>query len=234
MSCRRPSNASSRVSGPWGPVSARLASTSTMGRRRRAEAIASPSRVCAFSRARSLARSASKSARPTTAGRSGAVVAPAAGPPGLADSFVMTVPLLVFRVRRFGEPFDHAESPVPLGGELGHGPGGLVKAAGFYLVENLPALLAPADQPGPFEHDQMLGDGLAGEGHPFGQPAGADLTVADQEVEDLATRRVGDGRPQLILGLRWYFRWHSRWHRDQRFASSAARRSRYSIQPPRC
>ena len=35
MSCRRPSNASSRVSGPSGPVSARLAGTSTMGRRRR-------------------------------------------------------------------------------------------------------------------------------------------------------------------------------------------------------
>ena len=126
----------------------------------------------------------------------------AVGPTRLADSSFMPVPLLVFSVRSFGEPFDRAESPVPLGGELGHSPGGLVQAVGLYLVENFPALLAPADQPGPFEHDQVLGDGLAGERHPSGQPAGAYLTVADQEVEDVAARRLGDGRPQLVIRLR--------------------------------
>ena len=73
--------------------------------------------------------------------------------------------------------------------------GGLVKTVGLHLVEDLPALLAPADQPGLFEHDQMLGDRLAGEGHPPGQPAGADLAVADEKVEDPAARWVGDGRP---------------------------------------
>src|SRR5215469_11006546 len=202
MSCWRPSNASSKVTGPCGPASARLASTSTMGRRRRAAAIASPSRVCAFSRARSLSSSAWNVARSTAGGRFGALVAPAAGPPGVADSFVMTIPLLVFRVRSFREPFDRGEPPVPLGGELSHGPGGLVEAAGFYPVENLPALFAPTDQPGPFEHGQVLGDGLAGERHPSGQPAGAYLTVADQQVEQLAARRVGDGRPQLVIDLR--------------------------------
>src|SRR5215472_6342241 len=201
MSWRRPSNASSRVSGPCGPVSVRLAFSSTMGRRRRAAAMASPSWVCAFSRTRSVSSSASKVARST-----------ATGAPGFADSAFMTVPLLVFRVRCFGEP------PVPLSGELGHGPGGLVEAVGFYLVENFPALFAPADQPSPFEHDQMFGDGLAGERHPSGQPAGAYLTVAEQEVENPATRRVADGRPQLIIGLRR--------HRDWRFASNVMRRSR--------
>src|ERR1022692_780612 len=226
MSCRRPSNASSRVSGPRGPVSARLASTSTMGRRRRAAAIASPSRVCAFSRTRSRSSSAWKVARPTAAGRPGALVAPAAGPPGFADSSFMTVPLLVFCVRRFGEPFDRAESPVPLRGEVSHGPGGLVETVGFYLVEDLPALLAPTDQPGLFEHGQMFGDRLAREGHVAGQPAGADVTVADEEVEDPATRWVGDGRPQLVIGLRRHPDWH--------FASMWARRSRNSAQPPRC
>jgi hypothetical protein len=49
-----------------------------MGRRRRAAAIASPSRVCAFSRSRSLPSSASKVARSTAAGRLGALVALAA------------------------------------------------------------------------------------------------------------------------------------------------------------
>ena len=82
-------------------------------------------------------------------------------------------------MRGFCEPFDRGEAPVPLGGDLGHRPGGLVEAAGFYLVEDFAALFAAADQPGPFEHDQVLGDGLAGERHPAGQPAGADRTVAE-------------------------------------------------------
>jgi hypothetical protein len=34
-------------------------------------------------------------------------------------------------VRGFGEPLDRGEPPVPLGGKLSHGPGGLVKAVGF-------------------------------------------------------------------------------------------------------
>ena len=129
-------------------------------------------------------------------------------------------------MRGFCEPFDRGEAPVPLGGELGHRPGGLVETGGFYLVEDFPALLAAADQPGPFEHDQVLGDGLARERHPFGQPAGADLAVADQQVEDLAAGRVADGRPQLVIGLRGHARY--------RFASSVARRSRNSPQPPLC
>src|SRR5580700_5376050 len=144
-----------------------------MGRRRRAAAIASLSRVCAFSRTRSLSSSAWKVARSTAAGRPGALAAPAAGPPGFAASSVLMVPPLVFRVRSFSEPFDRGQPPVPLRGELRHGPDGLVETAGFHLVENLPALFPAADQPGPFEHDQMLGDGLAGERDPSGQPAGA-------------------------------------------------------------
>ena len=57
-----------------------LASASVIGRRRRAAAIAPPSRVCAFSRARSLSSSAWKVVRSTGGGL-----------PELADSFVMTV-----------------------------------------------------------------------------------------------------------------------------------------------
>src|SRR6185437_11438937 len=177
MSCRRPSNASSSMTGPRGPVTVRPGSTSTIGSRRRAAAIASPSLVCAFSLTRSRSSSAWKVARSTAAGRPGAVVA--------ADLLVLSVfsvmvlsflavsRLPVFRVRGFGEALDRGKPPVPLGGELSHGPGRLVEAAGLHLVENLPALLAPADEPGPFEHDQVLGDGLAGKRHPPGQPAGA-------------------------------------------------------------
>jgi hypothetical protein len=114
-------------------------------------------------------------------------------------------------VRSFGEPFDRGEAPVPLRGQVGHGPGGLVEAVGLYLVENLPALFMAADQPGPLEHHQVLGDGLAGERHVAGQPAGADVTVTDQEIEDLAARRVGDRRPQLVIGLRIHPGWHPGW-----------------------
>src|SRR5438105_11111032 len=133
------------------------ASISTMGRRRRAAAIASPPRVCAFSRTRSLSSAAWKVARST-----------AGGSPGALSVMILSF-LRVFRVCCFGEPFDHAQAPVPLGGEVSHGLGGLVEPVGLYLVENFPALLAPADQPGAFKHDQMLGDGLAGERYPPGQ-----------------------------------------------------------------
>src|SRR5689334_22977545 len=142
-----------------------------MGSRRRAAAIASPSLVCAFSLIRSRSSSAWKVARSTAAGRPGAVAAA-----DLSVLSVMTVSSLrvfrlpVFRVRGFGETLDRGKPPVPLGGELRHGPGRLVEAIGLYLVENLPALLAPADQSGPFEHDQVLGDGLTGERHPPSQP----------------------------------------------------------------
>ena len=57
------------------------------------------------------------------------------------------------------------------------------------------------------EHGLMLGDRLAGERHPPGQPAGADVTVADQEVEDPAAGRVGDGRSQLLIGRRRHPGW---------------------------
>lgn len=57
-----------------------------------------------------------------------------------------------FRVRGLGQPLDHAQSLVPMGGELGHDPGGLVQAVGLDLVQDFPALFAPPDQPGPFEH----------------------------------------------------------------------------------
>src|ERR1019366_7429217 len=162
MSCLRPSDASSRLSGPWGPVSVRLASTSTMGRRRRAAAIASPSPVPAACPVR-------PGRRPGRRLRAGPVpcwrrlwtrrglLTRSSRRPSL-DRSVRAFALLCLCVRGFGEPFDRGQAPVPLGGEVGHGPGGLVETAGLYLVENLPALLAPADQPGLFEHGQMLGD----------------------------------------------------------------------------
>jgi hypothetical protein len=72
---------------------------------------------------------------------------------GFADSSVTVVSLLALRVRGFGEPFDRAETQIPLCGEVSHRPGGLVKAVGLDLVENFPALFATADKPGPFERD---------------------------------------------------------------------------------
>ena len=70
---------------PWGPTSSRVASTSTMGRRRRAAAMASPSWVCAFSRARRL----SSSAWETRAGR------PHMGSPGVSAVPVPRDPVFI-------------------------------------------------------------------------------------------------------------------------------------------
>src|ERR1035441_4880907 len=99
MSCRRPSNASSSEIGPSGPISVMVGSTSTMGSRLRAAAIASPSRVCAFSRTRSLSSSAWKMSRSTTVGRLAALVAPAAGPPRFVGSSLMSVSSLFVIVK---------------------------------------------------------------------------------------------------------------------------------------
>ena len=68
-------------------------------------------------------------------------------------------------------------------------------------VENLPTLFAPLVQSCLFEHDQCLGDRLARERHLPGQPAGAGITIADEQVEHPTTRGVGDRRPQLVIGL---------------------------------
>jgi hypothetical protein len=68
ISWRRPSNTSRSGTGPPGPVTGIDPSTSTMGSRRRAAAIASPSCVCAFSRTRSSSSWACQLARSVTAG----------------------------------------------------------------------------------------------------------------------------------------------------------------------
>jgi len=64
-------------------------STSTIGSRQRAAAIASPSRVCAFSRTSSASSSACQVARSTTTGIPGVSVAPPAGHPTSFDSSFM-------------------------------------------------------------------------------------------------------------------------------------------------
>src|SRR5207247_371747 len=81
-----------------------------------------------------------------------------------------------------GEAFDGVEPPIPLPGDLGHRPGGMVEAVGIYPVEDLAALLSSADQPGLLEHDQVLRDGLAGERDLSRQPTGAGLTPLDEEI----------------------------------------------------
>lgn len=96
-------------------------------------------------------------------------------------------PLHRFGVRSLGEPLDRAESSVPLRGKFSHGSSGLVKAVALDLVENLSTLFAAADQSGVFEHDQMFGDRLAGEGYADGQPAGAGFAAIDEKVENSAT-----------------------------------------------
>ena len=83
--------------------------------------------------------------------------------------------------------FDRAEvSPVALGGELGHGPGGLVEVFGFSDPGSTPpGPVPPLDQPVPVEHAPGAWRRPACTNWRFsGQPAGADRAVADQEVED--------------------------------------------------
>jgi len=125
-------------------------------------------------------------------------------------------------VRRLGQTLDCRETPIPLLSEFSHSPTRLFEALGFYLEEDLSTLFTAADQPGVFEDDKMLGNRLAGEGHVASQRPCTGLTVADQEVEDSATRWIGDGRPQLVIDL----------HRHlDGFAWMSTRRFRNSAQP---
>src|ERR671923_25610 len=70
-SSSRPWNRSTNGTGPSTPVTSTAPSSSTIGSRRRAAAIASPSRVCAFSRTSSSSRAACQVARSTTGGLPG-------------------------------------------------------------------------------------------------------------------------------------------------------------------
>src|ERR687897_771294 len=67
-SSSRPSKTSPNGTGPSGPMTVVSGGTSVMGSRRRAAAIASPSRVCAFSRLRSSRSCCSKSSWSVTVG----------------------------------------------------------------------------------------------------------------------------------------------------------------------
>ena len=86
-----------------------------------------------------------------------------------------------------GEALDGVEPPIPLPGDLGHSPGGLVEAVSVDPVEDFAALLSAADQPGLFQHDQVLGDGLTGEGNLARQRTGAGFALLDEEIEHPTT-----------------------------------------------
>ena len=67
-SIRRPSKTSRNGASPFAPTTVADAGISIISSRRRSAAIASPSRVCAFSLTSSLARAASSSSRLVTGG----------------------------------------------------------------------------------------------------------------------------------------------------------------------
>ena len=137
--------------GFWRPTAGRwtrvAASTSTMGRRR-AAVIASPSRVCAVPRTRSASSSA------------GGIPVDGRGPArraggasrarlGLADSSFMTVPLLVFRVRGFGESFDRGQYAGPTGRRARPWPGWPGRARPDLVRTSRPSLRRVTSPPAP-------------------------------------------------------------------------------------
>src|SRR3954451_25330002 len=88
ISIRRPSKTSSSGTGPSGPVTV-TGGMSVIGNRRRAAAIASPSRVCAFSRARISSRAARQVARSTTGGVACTSIKSSAAGPGTTSPETM-------------------------------------------------------------------------------------------------------------------------------------------------
>src|ERR1043165_8627332 len=127
---RRPSNASSSVTGPFLPISRVVSPTSTIGSPRRAAAIPSPSRVCAFSRTRRAATSASKALRSTADGAAGCSVIGLL----LCHARLGRESPLIFgleaapavperrRLLAAGAGGEHVEVHVPAGADFEHGP----------------------------------------------------------------------------------------------------------------
>src|SRR4051812_16475429 len=88
MSSSRPWNRSRNGTGPSGPTTSTVPSNSTIGSRRRAAAMASPSRVWAFSRTRSSSRAVCQVARSRTGGWPGSAVVGSSGVVVMVSSVV--------------------------------------------------------------------------------------------------------------------------------------------------
>ena len=84
----------------------------------------------------------------------------------------------------------------PTVGELVGGPGelGVVDA-----VAALPTGGGAVDESDAVEHREVLGDGLAGDRQLLAQRRGGAGAVGQQEVEQPATGRIADGRPQVVV-----------------------------------
>src|SRR5215212_4928994 len=87
-SSSRPWKRSRNGTGPSGPTTSTVPSSSTIGSRRRAAARASPSRVWAFSRTSSSSRAACQVARSTTGGRPGSAAVGSSGVVVMVSSVV--------------------------------------------------------------------------------------------------------------------------------------------------
>src|SRR5918996_6607223 len=92
MSSSRPWKRSRNGTGPSGPTTSTVPSSSTIGSRRRAAAMASLSRVWAFSRTSSSSRAACQVDRSTTGGRPGSAEVESLGVVVMASSVVSPLP----------------------------------------------------------------------------------------------------------------------------------------------
>src|SRR3954466_8177327 len=104
-----------------------------------------------------------------------------------------TVPGLL--VRRLGQPLDGLEPAVPVAGDAGQGVGRLVHPGRADPVPHLPSRPPRVDEPGLLQDGEVLRYRLPAERHVLGQAAGRRLAVVDQQVEQPAAGRGGDGRP---------------------------------------
>jgi hypothetical protein len=128
-------------------------------------------------------------------------------------------------VRGFGEPFDRLEPSVPVVGELRHGLRRLVEPARVDPEEDFAAHPVARHEAGVLENGEVLDDGLAGEGDVLREGARRRLAATDEQIEDPATRQVGDRRPQLVARIDPH---------PAGVASSSLRRARWMAQPSRC
>ena len=116
-----------------------------------------------------------------------------------------------------GELLDRAESAVPTVGDLGQRAGCFGEALLADLVADLASLAVPVDEADSLEEHEMLGDRLPTDGHVRGEGRRRGLTAGNEEVEQLAARRIRHRLPEIVV-IRWAV------HGDE--AGPVAKRSR--------
>src|SRR3954452_15419874 len=105
-------------------------------------------------------------------------------------------------VRGLGEALDGTEPDVPGVCDRRQCSRRFVEPAGLDAEQHFTTGPVAADEPGLLEDTKVLDHGLTGERHLLGEGAGRSRALLHKDVEETATGRVRDRRPQIVIRRR--------------------------------